>query len=78
MDTDEHQPLHIWTNVGEGGRLVILAEFREVLGLRTGDAVLLRLEDSELHLRTLPESVRRLQELVREYVPEDRLLHRGR
>ena len=36
--------------VGQGGRLVIPAEYRRALGIEVGDTVVLRLEDGELRV----------------------------
>jgi AbrB family looped-hinge helix DNA binding protein len=60
--------------VGEGGRIVIPAAFRTALGLKTGDDVLLRLEDGELRIFTPHEAIRKAQELLRPYLPTDRSL----
>lgn len=58
------------TKVGEGGRVVIPAEYRKKLGIRPGDDVVVVLEGDELRLFTIQQAVRRIQELVRQYVPE--------
>ncbi len=58
----------------EGGRVVIPAEYRKALGLKVGDEVLLQLQDGEVRLLSLSHAIRRSQELVRRYVPEDRSL----
>ncbi|MBI4339835.1 MAG: AbrB/MazE/SpoVT family DNA-binding domain-containing protein [Chloroflexi bacterium] len=58
------------TRLGEGGRVVIPAEYRNKLGLKPGDYVLIVLEGDELRLFTLRQSIRRIQELVRQHVPE--------
>ena len=60
--------------VAEGGAIVIAARYREALGLQVGDAVLLRLEDGELRVYTFDQAVRRAQAIVRQYIPEGRLL----
>jgi len=56
--------------LGPGGRVVIPADMREAMGLKQGDAMLARLEGSELNLVTFAETVRQLQTLTRKYVPE--------
>lgn len=58
------------TKLGEGGRLVIPAEYRRALGLETGDEVVLELEEGAMRVLTTKEAVRRAQALVRSYVPE--------
>jgi AbrB family looped-hinge helix DNA binding protein len=59
----------IWTKLGEGGRLVIPAEIRKILGLKVGDSLLLRVEDSELHIITVEQAWSRAQGIVRRFVP---------
>jgi AbrB family looped-hinge helix DNA binding protein len=62
------------TKLGEGGRIVIPAEYRQALGLQVGDEVILRLEGKELRIFTLNQAIRRAQELVNRYIPQDRSL----
>ena len=64
----------IRTKVAAGGRVVIPAEYRQALGLRVGDEVILRVEDNELRLITLDQAIARAQALVRQHVPEGRSL----
>jgi antitoxin PrlF len=59
------------TKLGEGGRIVIPAEYRQALGLQVGDEVILRLEGKELRIFTLNQAIRRAQELVNRYIPQD-------
>ena len=54
--------------------MVIPARFRAALGIRTGDELLLRLEQGELRLTTRWRAIHRAQEIVRGYVPEGRSL----
>lgn len=54
--------------VNENGRIVIPSEFRNALGIRPGDEVLLRIEDDELRITTLKRRLERAQSLVRKYV----------
>lgn len=60
--------------IGEGGRLVIPAPYRQALGVGEGDMVSLRLEDGELRILTPRQALRRAQVLVRRYVPAARSL----
>lgn len=50
--------------ITQGGRMVIPAEFRRALGLRAGDEVILRLEESELRIHTVQHAIKRAQEIV--------------
>lgn len=58
------------TRVGEGGRIVLPAEFRRDLGVDVGDEVRLMWEDGEVRIFTLDHAIMRAQQLVRRYVPE--------
>ena len=62
------------TKLAEGGRIVIPSEFRQALGMNTGDKLILFMEDGELHILTLQQAIKRAQEIVRRYIPEDRSL----
>lgn len=62
------------THVGEGGRIVLPAEYRKKLGLSKGDKVILVLEDGEVRIITHQEAIRRAQAMVRRYFPEGRSL----
>ncbi|HEY0781038.1 MAG TPA: AbrB/MazE/SpoVT family DNA-binding domain-containing protein [Thermoanaerobaculia bacterium] len=62
--------------LGEGGRLVIPAEYRKALGLHTGDEVILLLEEGSVRVLTPHEAVRRAQAIVRKYIsPEADLVN---
>jgi AbrB family looped-hinge helix DNA binding protein len=54
--------------VNENGRVVIPASFRKRLGIRTGDEVVLRIENDELRISTLKRNIQRAQQLVRRHV----------
>ena len=60
--------------VGEGGRLVIPAEYRKALGIHVGDEVVLSLDDDQLRIYTIAAAIRRAQEMVRQYVDPARNL----
>ena len=62
------------TKIKEGGRLVIPASYRKTLGLKSGDEVILSLEDGEIRIVSVRQAVARAQTLVRQYVPEGRSL----
>jgi len=59
-----------FVELGAGGRLVIPAAFRAALGMKPGDRLIVRVEDSELRIYTQREGIRRAQALVRKFVPE--------
>ena len=57
------------TKVGAGGRIVLPAAYREALGLKTGDDVLIVLDEDGVRVLTPRQAVARAQALVRRYVP---------
>lgn len=62
------------TKLAEGGRIVIPAEYRQAMGLKVGDDVILQLEGEDLRIFTLSQAIKRSQELVSRYIPQDRSL----
>ncbi len=60
--------------MGQSGRVVIPGEYRRRLGLRSGDEIILHLDEEGLHLYTPAQAVARAQALARRYVPEGRSL----
>ena len=63
------------TKLTNGNRVVIPATIRKSLGLKIGDAVTLVLRDNgEVRLLTQTEAIRQAQQLVRQFVPEERSL----
>jgi AbrB family looped-hinge helix DNA binding protein len=56
--------------IGEGGRIIIPAEYRRALGLKTGDDVILSLGNGELHILPRKEALRRAKAIVRRHIPE--------
>ncbi len=62
------------TRIGKGGRLVVPAEHRKALGLMPGDEVILVMQESELRVLTVPKAIQEAQALIRQYIPEGRML----
>jgi bifunctional DNA-binding transcriptional regulator/antitoxin component of YhaV-PrlF toxin-antitoxin module len=60
----------VLTKLGEGGRLVIPADYRRAMGVEAGDDLVLIFEENSVRVLTPREGVRRAQALVRRYVPE--------
>lgn len=61
----------IRAKLADGGRISIPAEYRKALGLHTGDEIIIRLENNELHILTPLQAIKHAQELVRRYVPRN-------
>ncbi len=64
------KPDPVTARVGPDGRVAIPAEFLAALGLTGNDPVILSLDDDVIRLMSLPGSVRRVQAMVRRFVPE--------
>lgn len=67
----EVEPMIEWTKIGPGGRVVIPAAMRRMLGMDIGAHVQLRVVGEELHV--LPSAVahRKIQDLVAKYSSGD-------
>jgi AbrB family looped-hinge helix DNA binding protein len=53
------------------GRVFIPDGVRDRLGIKEGDEIALVEDDDGVHLRTHEQAIRAIQQLVRQYVPED-------
>ena len=52
--------------VSPSGRVSLPAEFRRTLGVEKGGTVLMAIEDGDIRIRTVKESIRRAQAMTRE------------
>lgn len=62
------------TKVDKNGRVFIPAEYRQELGLKPGDEVVVQLLDGELQIVSHVEALRRIRELIARYVSPERSL----
>jgi len=60
--------LSIKTKVTEGGRIVIPAKMRDALGIKIGNKVTLTLKDGSLQITTRDEVIRRIEEVMKNYI----------
>lgn len=58
----------IVTHLGQNGRIVIPASFREALGVQAGDPVLLRIQEGEVRITTRQMRIDRAQRRARRYL----------
>lgn len=65
---------HVRVTIDAGGRIVIPAEFRRLLGWHPGDVVLLSLGGQDIQVMSIAESIRRVQEWARVALPDGRSL----
>jgi len=56
--------------VGPDRSVVVPVSLTEALGLKEGDVLFARVEDGEIRLLTLTAVTRRVQAMVRKFVPE--------
>ncbi len=52
-----------------GGRIQVPAEVRRILGMADGDPIIMEVVDDELRIRSYSASIRRIQAMLREFVP---------
>ena len=60
------------TTIGEGGRIVIPAQYHKALKLKTGGKLIVLFEDGALRVLTREKAVKEAQEMYRRIVPKDR------
>ena len=60
-----------YVSLGPGGRIVIPATFRQALGIEDGDKLVMHLDRDELRVISVRASIKRAQDLVARYVPEN-------
>ncbi len=61
----------IRTKVTQGGRIVIPAEMRKQLGIEIGEDVNLSFEDDSVKISTKKIALKRIQDAVKLFVPQD-------
>jgi len=64
----------IKTKLGEGGRIVIPARYRQALHLNPGDEVVLQLEERAIRILSMRQAIKQAQTSVRRYAAKDRSL----
>jgi len=57
-----------------GGRVALPAEIRRALGLQNGDTVLFEMQGDEVRIRPARSALRRVQERLREFAPQEGLV----
>lgn len=62
--------LDAMTKLGEGGRIVVPSAFRKALGIRTGDDLIMVLENDELRIMSPRRAIERARAIVRQYIPD--------
>ncbi len=56
--------------ITDGGKLVIPAQFRREMGIRSGDTVVVEMIRRELRIRSLASAIMKARAIVRGHVPE--------
>lgn len=70
VDPVEGLPDQVRVVVGPGGRVVIPAVYRAVLGIEEGGGVFMRVKGEELHVVSDETEVRQVREIIARYVPD--------
>lgn len=65
------RPTPVRLDVTDAGRVLLPADLRAALGVQPGDQLFGEIVDGELRLMSRDTSVRKAQELVRKYVPDE-------
>ena len=60
---------NIKTKIGQGSKIVLPAEFREALGVKVGDELILSLKDDEIHVFTRRAAINRAQGMLKHIAP---------
>jgi antitoxin PrlF len=72
-----HTELKGRTQIEGDGRIVIPAAFRSTLGLKVGDEIDLRIEDTEIRISTVETRLAKSRQRLRTFVKPGRLLSDG-
>jgi len=64
---------HASVKLGEGGRIVIPADYRKALGVETGDELMLHMEHGRMYLLTRKQAIAYVQEQMARYQVEGTL-----
>jgi AbrB family looped-hinge helix DNA binding protein len=56
--------------IQKGGRLVVPVKLRKALNIKTGDEIVVRLENDSIRLIPIQQAVRLAQKAVGKYLPE--------
>jgi AbrB family looped-hinge helix DNA binding protein len=60
--------------VEQSGRILIPAQVRRKLHIQEGSEVIVRLDDSGFHVMSREQALNRIQQDLRKYIPEGRML----
>lgn len=56
--------------LGQGGRIVLPAEFRHALGMEEGDTLFIHLREDGIEIQTPDANFNRIEVIARQYIPE--------
>jgi len=65
-----NQLLSSVSTIENNGKLHIPSKLRKSLGIKTGEKIVLRIKNGELHLIPLELAIKRAQDIVARHVPE--------
>ena len=69
MGTVVTRPRSVRSKINQNGRIVIPAAIRQEMGLKTGESVVMALEDGVLRIESYRSRIRRIQEEFRKLIP---------
>ena len=62
------------TNIKKNGAVAIPAKYLKILGLKTGDEVMLLIQEGEIRIVSRLQAVQQAQTIIRRFIPEGRIL----
>ena len=74
MGTVVTRPRSVRSKINQNGRIVIPAAIRQEMGLKTGESVVMALEDGVLRIESYRSRIRRIQEEFRKLIPAGGML----
>lgn len=67
METFVTRPKSVSSKINQNGRIVIPAAIRQEMGFKTGESLLMEVEDGVLHIESYPARIRRIQQEFAQY-----------
>lgn len=63
--------MHFHAKVSDRGRIIVPVQLRRSLGLNAGSDIVLREHDGELHIISLKQAIKKVQDMAHERIPDD-------
>ena len=60
---------NVRTKLGQGGRIVLPAQFRKAMGVKPGDELIMAMKDGEVRVFTRQAAIKRAQGMLKHIAP---------